>query len=140
MLRLGRAPEEMWRIARGRCRGYEPWGVGGGRDKQQGKHQRETQGKVSPDAGWEKRHWYSQDRELSPNNEQIPNKLVLFKAEPGVHILLQSSKILTMISQTLVQVRSSGPETVEIHVLGGARTERLPALELLPPRILPSLW
>lgn len=44
-----------------------------------------------------------------------------------------------MISQTVAQARLSGPETVEAHVLGGARTERPPALELLPPRILQSV-
>lgn len=76
----------------------------------------------------EKRHWHLLDRRPSPNNEQIPNKMVLFKAESGVYTLLQSSRILGMISQTLAQARPLGPETVEVHVLGGARAERLPAL------------
>jgi hypothetical protein len=66
-------------------------------------------------------------------------KLVLFKAELGVFILLQSSRIWSMISQTLAQARLSGPESGEAHVLGGARTERPAALELLPPRILQSV-
>lgn len=68
------------------------------------------------------------DRRPLPNNEQIPNKMVLFKAEPGVYKLLQSSRILGMISQALAQARPLGPETVEVCVLGGARAERLLAL------------
>lgn len=93
---------------------YEPW-VGAGSKIST----REAQGKVSPESGGSKRHWHPLDRRPSPNNEQIPNKLVLFKAEPGVCVLLSSSRILSMMSQIFAQSRSSGPGTV----LGGAKTE-----------------
>lgn len=93
---------------------YEPW-VGAGSKIST----REAQGKVSPESGRSKRHWHPLDRRPPPNNEQIPNKLVLFKAEPGVCMLLSSSRILSMMSQILVQTRSSGPGTV----LDGAKAE-----------------
>lgn len=53
----------------------------------------------------EQKHWHPLGRKLSPNNKQISNKLVLFKAEPGVYMLLLSSRIQSMKLQTFAQAR-----------------------------------
>lgn len=103
--------------------GYEPW-VG-----TSSKVNITNARKVFAEAGRNKRHWYP-PWEAITHNERIPNKMVLFKAKPGVYVLLLSPRIPSMPSQIMAQARPSKPGTVEAHVLSGARTERSPVLVL----------